>query len=147
MSAAAPHGADIELGYDKPVPVPDEHSAPFFEATTRGELLLQRCTACGRWMWPVRVRCIACFGPDLEWVPSAGRGTVYSFTLIHQVFHPGFAAEVPYNVAMIDLDEGVRCLSNVVGVPHDQVRIGQAVQVSFRRISADVALPQFRPVA
>lgn len=136
---------DVEVGYDKPIPVPDEHSAPFFAATLRGELLLQHCPACGRWMWPVRVRCVGCFADGVEWRPSAGRGTVYSFTIVHQVFHPGFAADVPYNVALVDLDEGVRCIGNLVGVAHDELRIGTPVQVEFLRISAEVALPRFRP--
>lgn len=136
--------SDIEIDYDKPLPVPDEHSAPFFEATLRGELLLQHCTACGRWMWPVRFRCIDCMGDTVEWRPASGRGTVYSFTIIHQVFHPGFATSVPYNVAMIDLDEGVRMISNVIDVPNDELRIGQPVEVVFERISAEFALPRFR---
>jgi uncharacterized protein len=136
--------ADIELAYDKPRPVPDERSAPFFEATVRGELLLQHCGACGRWMWPVRFRCIDCMSGDVVWRPASGRGTVYTFTVIHQLFHPGFAAEVPYNVAVIDLDEGVRCYSTVVGVANDDLRIGDHVEVVFERISAEFALPKFR---
>lgn len=140
MSSDAP----IDLAYDKPLPVPDEHSAPFFEATLRGELLLQHCDDCGRWMWPVRFRCIDCLGGSVSWRPASGRGTVYTFTIVHQIFHPGFASEVPYNVAVIDLDEGVRCYSRVVDVPNDELRIGQRVEALFERISAEFALPTFR---
>ena len=136
----------VELAYDKPFPVPDELSRPFFDATLRGELLLQHCAACGRWMWPYRRRCTGCLGDAVAWAPSRGLGTVYSFTIIHQVFHPGFAAEVPYNVAQVDLDEGVRCVGRVRGVANDALRIGTRVEVVFERVSAELALPGFRPV-
>ena len=97
------------------------HSQPFFDGTLRGELMLQRCGACGTWMWPVRTRCIECFSDDLAWTAARGTGTLYSYTLVHQVFHPGFASEVPYNVAMVDLDEGVRMVTNIVGVPDEEL--------------------------
>ena len=107
--------------------------------------MLQRCDACGTWMWPVRARCIYCFGDDLAWTAAPGTGTLYSFTLVHQVFHPGFANEVPYNVAMVDLDEGVRMITNIVGVPDDELRVGLPLVVTFERISDELALPKFRP--
>ena len=125
-------GLDDELGYGKPIPIPDAHSQPFFDGLLRGELVLQHCGACGTWMWPVRFRCIECFSDELRWEPSSGNGTVYSFARVHQVFHPGFAGEVPYNVAMIDLDEGVRVIANVVGIADDELAIGQRVAVDLR---------------
>ena len=79
-----------ELEYDKPVPRPDHDSQPFFDGTLRGELMLQRCGACGTWMWPVRVRCISCLSDKLTWAAADGTGTLYSYTSVHQVFHPGF---------------------------------------------------------
>ena len=139
--------APIELAYDKPLPVPDAHSQPFFDGTVRGELMLQHCAACGQWMWPVRVRCINCLRDDVRWEASAGLGTVYTFTIIHQVFHPGFASAVPYNVAQVDLDEGVRFLTHVVAVANDALRIGDRVRVEFERISDAVALPTCRLLA
>jgi uncharacterized OB-fold protein len=135
----------VEVDYAKPVPEPDERSRPFYDGTLRGELMLQRCGACGTWMWPVKSRCTSCFGDDLAWTPARGTGTLYSFTLVHQVFHPGFASEVPYNVVMVDLDEGVRLITNVVGVPNDGLRVGMALAVTFERISNELALPKFRP--
>lgn len=138
-------GGYEEFEYSKPVPVPDEASQPFFDGTLRGELMLQRCEACGTWMWPVRARCIACLDAELSWAPAAGTGTLYSYTMVHQVFHPGFAGEIPYNVAMVDLAEGVRIITNVVGVPDGELQIGAALVVTFDRISDQVALPKFRP--
>jgi len=140
-------GLDDELAYGKPIPRPDAHSQPFFDGAARGDLMLQRCAACGTWMWPVRFRCVECFGDELRWEASAGNGTVYSFARVHQVFHPGFAGEVPYNVAMIDLDEDVRLIANVVGQPDSALEIGQRVTVVFDQITEEVALPRFRAVA
>ncbi len=134
----------VEVEYGKPVPVPDAASRPFFDGTLRGELVLQRCGACGQWMWPVRFRCISCLSDDLSWEASAGTGTIYSFTLVHQLVHPGFAGDLPYNVVMVDLDEGVRIISNLVDIANDEVQIGQRVAVTFELVSDEVSLPRFR---
>ena len=136
----------------KPVPVPDEASRPFFDAARRGVLLLRRCGACGTFMsptgglgTPLRPRCIDCFSADLEWAPAGGQGTLYSFSLMHQVYDPAFADEVPYNIAVVELDEGVRMTTNVVGCANDQLEIGMPLEVTFERLSEHVALPKFRP--
>jgi uncharacterized OB-fold protein len=131
---------------DRPVPEPDEWSQPFFDATLRGELLLQRCGACGRWMWPVKVRCIDCLSDDLRWEAASGLGTLYSFTLVHQLVHPGFKGEMPYNLALVDLDEGVRAHSSIVGVANDDLRIGMRLSVVFVPASEDIAVPMFQPM-
>lgn len=75
----------------------------------------------------------------------SGRGTVYSFNVMHQVYHPGFAPEVPYPVVLVELEEGCRILSNVVECPVDRLRIGLPVEVCFERRSEEIVLPQFRP--
>ena len=100
---------------ERPFPEPDERSRPFFEATLREELLLQHCGTCGRWTWPVKERCIECFADNLQWKAASGAATLYSFTLVHQLVHPGFKGEMPYNLSQVDLDEGVRIHSSVVG--------------------------------
>jgi uncharacterized OB-fold protein len=135
----------VEVEYGKPVPAPDEASRPFFEGTLRGEIMLQRCRACGFWMWPVRVRCIDCFSDDLAWDAASGMGTLYSFTIVHQVVHAGFANDVPYNVAMVDLREGVRIVASVTAAAAD-LRIGMPLVAAFDNITDAVALPRFRPV-
>ena len=135
----------------KPVPVPDEASRPFFDGARRGVLLLRRCCACGTFMsptgglgTPLRPRCIGCFSADLEWAPAGGRGTLYSFALMHQVYDPAFADEVPYNIAVVELDEGVRMTANVVGCANDELRIGMPLVVTFEQVSEEVAIPKFR---
>lgn len=127
----------------KPYPLPDEYSAPFFEAAARGELALQRCDACGTFMWPVRPRCIKCFSDGLGWATASGEATLYSFTLIHRTLDPAFAGDVPYNLAIVDLAEGVRTFSNVVGVANDELRIGMPLRVIFETPTGGVAIPKF----
>jgi len=129
----------------KPVPVPDEISAPFFDGARQGKLMLQCCAACGRWSFPVRERCPHCFAARLEWKPASGKGTLYTYTIMHQVMNPGFASSVPYNVSQIDLVEGVRMISNVVGIANKDLQPGMALEVVFEDVGEGVSLPKFRP--
>ena len=131
----------------KPVPVPDAISAPFFDGARDGKLMLQHCTACDGWSFPVRERCPHCFAAALQWRPASGRGTLYTFAIMHQVMNPGFASDVPYNVSQIDLAEGVRMVSNVIGIANDALRIGMPLEVVFDDVGDNVSIPKFRPVA
>jgi len=85
------------------------------------------------------------FAIELGWLPVSGRGTVFSFAVMHQVYHPGFAAEVPYAVVLVALDEGPRMISNVVGCATSAIRVGMPLEVVFEPVSPDVTLPKFRP--
>jgi uncharacterized OB-fold protein len=131
----------------KSVPIPDTVSATFFDGARRGELMLQHCAICGGWSFPVRERCPHCFAGSLGWRAASGRGTLYTFAIMHQVMNPGFADSVPYNVSQIDLEEGVRMVSNVVGVANDALRIGMKLQVCFEDAGDNVRIPKFRPAA
>ena len=128
----------------KPLPQISTEMAPFFEAARRQQLVVQRCHGCGTLRFPARDRCSACLAREAEWVPVSGRGTVFSFAVMHQVYHPGFAAEVPYAVVLVALDEGPRMISNVVGVPPSEIRVGMPLQVVFEAVSPEVTLPKFR---
>jgi len=131
----------------KPIPEITDELRAFFAAAREGRLVVQRCTGCGRRRFPPRDICSECLGRESEWVQSRGRGHVVSFNVMHQVYHPGFAAEVPYAVALVELDDGARMLANVVECPIERLRVGLPVEVTFERRSADVSLPQFRPRA
>ena len=131
----------------KPVPVPDEISAPFFDGARAGRLMLQHCGACGRWSFPVRERCPHCLAGSLGWRAASGRGTLYTFAIMHRVMNPAFASEVPYNVCQIDLDEGVRMVANVIGIANDQLHIGMKLEAVFEEVGTEVSIPKFRPVA
>jgi uncharacterized protein len=135
----------------KPVPVPDEASAPFFAGALAGDLMLLRCRACGTFMSPtaylgvpVRPRCLRCFSAQLEWAPSTGRATLHSFAIMHQLYDEAFAAELPYNIAVVETEEGVHLTSQVVDCPNEELEIGMALKVVFERRSDEVAIPKFR---
>ena len=132
----------------KPTPIPDRDSQPFWDACRARELRAQRCTACGAFRWPPRGFCPVCFSWDHEWALLSGRGTVYSFSVVHHATAPVFKDEAPYVVALVTLDgtgDRVRLLSNVIDFPWDQVRVGMSVEAVFEDLSPEVALPRFRP--
>ena len=131
----------------KPLPQISPDMAPFFEAAHRRELVVQECTRCHARRFPARAICSRCLGREASWVPVSGRGAVFSFAVMHQAVHPGFAADVPYPVVVIELEEGVRLLSNLVDCPLAEVRIGLPVEVVFEDVTAEVTLPKFRPRA
>jgi uncharacterized protein len=129
----------------RPIPVPDDISAPFYDGAKAGRLMLQFCSACDGWSFPVRERCPHCFLGGLQWRAASGRGTLYTFAIMHQVMNPGFAGETPYNVAQIDLAEGVRMISNVVAVPNGELRVGMDLEAVFDAVGEGVHVPKFRP--
>jgi uncharacterized OB-fold protein len=131
-------------------PLPTLHEAdtrPFWEATKSHELRYQRCADCGTIVFYARQHCTSCLGHSLEWETSAGEGTVYTYSVVRQSYHPFFRSRSPYAVAWIDLDEGFRMMSNVVGVddPTTGVQIGQRVRVEWED-HEEVSIPLFRPV-
>jgi uncharacterized protein len=97
-------------------------------------------------MWPAKSRCDNCMQPTVNWVQASGKATLYSFALMHQVYHPGFASEVPYIIAQVDLEEGLRILTNLVGCSSSDLQIGMPLEVTFEAITDEVTLPKFRPV-
>ena len=129
----------------RPVPTPDAVTAPFWEGCLRGELRVQACGACGaRWL-PASVVCPRCWSDAIAWIRAAGSGTVVTFAVYHRAYHEAFRPLLPYVVAVVELAEGPRLVSNIVGVPPDRVRIGLPVRVEFEPIEG-TALPVFRPV-
>jgi hypothetical protein len=135
-----------EKKYKKPVPRIDEESKGFWEACQRHELYVQRCRRCRAYRYYPRAVCAACLSDDTEWVLSSGKGSVYTYTVTYQNQAPGFREELPYVLAYVELEEGVRLLTNVVGCAPEEVCIGLPVEVVFEDVTADVTLPKFKPV-
>lgn len=133
------------ITYNKPLPIPDEVSQPFFEGARQQKLLLQECVSCGAWIWPIKPLCDVCWSADLVWASASGKGTLYSFTLMHQVYHPGFEQEVPYNIAIVELAEGLLVTTNVVGCSNDELQIGMPLVVLFEKLTDEINLPKFKP--
>lgn len=129
----------------RPVPAVTPELRPFFEGAQRGELRVQRCRHCGALRFPARALCSDCLSTESEWVAVSGRGEIYSFNVMHQVYHPGFAAEVPYAVVLVKLAEGPKMIANAVGIDAHAIRIGMPVRVVFERLSDEVTLPKFTP--
>jgi hypothetical protein len=129
-----------------PRPALDWETRPYWEAAGRGELLLQRCADCGVLRHRPRALCPSCLSEAVEWVAASGRGTVHSFTITRQNQAPPFRDALPYVLAYVELDEGVRLLTNVVGCPPEEVSIGMPVAVEFADAGPDgIAIPRFRP--
>jgi uncharacterized OB-fold protein len=128
-----------------PLPEPTVVSQPFWDGCRRGELLFQRCGRCATANFLPTPACRSCLSPDLAWERSAGRGTVYSWTVVHRPQTPAFT--VPYAVAIIDIDEGYQMMSNLIGLAPDDVAIGLRVEVDFREVTPEITLPYFRPAA
>jgi uncharacterized OB-fold protein len=128
--------------HDKPVPSITAETRPFWDGCAAGELRYQACRECGRVQFYPRALCAGCGGVALEWRRSRGEGTVYAVTVVHRAPSAAFRADVPYAVALVDLDEGFRMLANVVGGAPADVAIGDRVRVAFEPRGA-VTLPQF----
>jgi len=131
--------------YQKPVPIPTEASQPFFTGAREQRLMLQQCATCGTFLWPVKSHCTTCLSADIAWEQASGQGTLYSFVLMHQVYHPGFASEAPYNIAEVDLAEGIRIITNITGCSNEQLQIGMPLEATFEAITDEITLPKFKP--
>jgi uncharacterized OB-fold protein len=133
------------MDLQRPLPKPDQDSKVYWEAAHRHELLLQQCDACHKFRFYPRSICPYCFAEKFEWVRAAGRGTVYSFTVIHRPPFPVFRDKVPYVLAIIELTEGVRMMTNIIGCEPNMVEIGMPVEVTFEDVTEEITLPQFKP--
>jgi len=132
--------------YLKPIPVPSEDSRLYWAATKRHELCLQRCQECGAFRLPPAPLCPECTALGGEWTKVSGRAKVYSFVIFHRAYHKAFEKDLPYAVAVIELKEGPRLLSNIVGITPDQICCDMPVEVTFEDITPDTTLPKFRPI-
>ena len=135
---SAPERGDI------PLPRPTTVSAPHWEGCRKGELRVQRCEDCQGYVFIPQAYCTHCFSGKLQWVRSSGRGVIYSCTTIHRPQRQEF--EIPYTVAIIELEEGWHMLSNIVDCPHEEIEVGMPVEVFFREMSPEITLPMFRRV-
>jgi len=129
-----------------PPPAITDDARPFWEACRRHQLTVQRCTGCGAFRHLPSPVCWRCRGFAHEWMVVSGRGTVFSYAIVHRAFLPELAPAVPYNVVVVALDDapGVRLVSNLVDADPSELRIGLAVEVCFEEMSDEITLPRFR---
>ena len=130
----------------RPLPLPDEVSAPFWEGCKRRELRVQRCAGCSAFRHTPRVVCPRCGSTEALWEPLSGRGTIYSYVVCHPPVLPAFADRVPYAVVLVELaeDPQLRMVGNLLDVAPGEIEIGAAVRVDFEDVSDEIALPQWR---
>ena len=131
--------------YAKPLPNPSVESRPFWEGCKRHELLLPRCHGCASFWFPASATCPNCLSTNWDWTPSRGRGKIYSFGVYHRVYHQGFRNDVPYVLAVVQLDEGPRLVSNLVDCAPEESRCDMPVEVVFEDVTEDATLYKFRP--
>jgi uncharacterized protein len=131
--------------YRKPLPHIDEEMRPWWEALQRHELYVQKCRDCGDLRFHPRAVCPSCLSSRTEWVSAKGTGKIYTFTVTYQNQASGFREALPYVMAWVELDEGVKMLSNVVDCPPEQVKIGMPVEAVFDDVTPTVTLLKFRP--
>jgi hypothetical protein len=132
--------------YEKPLPRPTPETQHYWEGAKAGELRLQRCQACRHTYFPPRPFCPKCASREVAVVKASGRGRLYSYVINHRP-PPGFEADAPYAIAVVELEEGPRMMSNIVGVEQtpDALALDMALEVTFDAVTDEVTLPKFRP--
>ena len=128
-----------------PRPVPIDVTRPFWDGLAVDEVRLQKCRACGAWVFYPRPRCSTCLSDALDWHTVSGRGTVYTYTVARQATHPAFAGQVPQLLAIVELAEGVRLTTTLVGIASADLRIGLPVTPVFDHGSDGITLLRFQP--
>ena len=130
--------------YTKPLPTITDENRPFWEGCHQGKLRMQKCGDCGHIRYPISHVCPKCLSYKFEWADLSGRGEVFSYVVFYQLYNKAFEKDIPYNVALVQLDEGPRMYSNVVGVDNDAVKIGDEVEAVFDPVTPEVTIPRFR---
>ena len=128
----------------RPLPETRNAGATFWSKAAEGVLVVPRCSECNRTFWHPRPRCPHCGSERVEWIRGSGKGAIHTFTIVRQSGDPYFKTKVPYAVAMIDLDEGVRIMTNIVDTPLETLAVGMHVEVLFENAGVGVAIPLFR---
>ncbi|HEX5020619.1 MAG TPA: OB-fold domain-containing protein [Candidatus Binatia bacterium] len=132
------------VDYLKPLPVLDIEGRFFWESCKKHEMALQQCVSCKQFRYPPRSLCPRCHSPEAQWTPISGRGQVYVALVMCHSYSPAWEHDMPYNISLIDLEEGVRMWSNVIGCLAEEVKIGYHVEISYDDVNDDITLPKFR---
>jgi len=130
--------------YTKPLPTINDENRGFWEGCQQGALRMQKCTDCSHIRYPLSHVCPKCLSYNFEWTELSGRGEVFSYIVFYQLYNKAFEKDIPYNVAMVQLEEGPRMYSNIVGVDNDAVKVGDQVEVVFEPVTPEVTIPRFK---
>jgi uncharacterized OB-fold protein len=129
-----------------PQPISNADSQPYWQGARENKLLIRKCNACGQVHFMPRYLCPTCWSDDLQWVQASGKGSVHSYTVIRRASDPRFADQVPYVVALIDLQEGPRMMANILGENALQTQIGDSVSLVFEGRGDGDQIPQFQHI-
>lgn len=132
---------------EKPLPQPNADTKPFWDGCREHELRFQKCAECGHIRWPASFLCPACHSQEILWMTAKGQGKIYSYIVYHRAYHPGFEKDVPYVVALVELDEGPRMLTNIIGCGREEVQCDMPVEMGWEDMEENFSLPKFRPIA
>jgi uncharacterized OB-fold protein len=130
---------------ERPLPIVTEENARYWRSARAHRLELPFCMACERAFYPPQHRCPTCLSDRVEWRPVSGRGRVFTWIVMHQVYDPWFKDKVPYVVAAVELEEGPRLITNLVNCPHDRIRLNMPVRVVYEDVNDELALVYFEP--
>lgn len=133
-----------DTSYNKPLPLMEGLTKAFYDFCAQGELRFQRCTDCGAWRHVPREICAECSSFNWEWAQSSGQGTVYTWTVVERALHPAFGSSAPYAPVVVELEGGVRLLTQLSDVPPSELKIGMPVTVDFKAVTPEVTLPYFK---
>ena len=135
------------MAYEKPLPQPNADTKPFWDGCKEHQLRFQKCRDCGHVRWPASIICPMCYSHDADWIASIAKGKVYTFVVYHQAYHPAFEGDLPYVVAIVELEEGPHILTNIVGCNPDDVRCDMPVEIAWQDITEEFSLPNFKPAS
>jgi len=141
--AVAPRRIDETSGRYLPVIYPEER--PYWEALRQRQLVLPRCKSCAQAWFPLGPACPHCFATGFDWSPMSGKGVLHNYVVYHKAFAPWLEKHLPYAVAQVELDEGPRLTTNLLGCEIDHIKIGMRVEAAFEDIAEGITLLQFRP--
>lgn len=131
--------------YKKPLPVVQPWSEPFWKAAKQHKLVIQECRDCNHKIFYPRKYCPDCWSQDLVWAEASGKAKLYSFTIMKDMVEAKFMKDLPYVLALVDLEEGIRMMTRIVGCEPEQVKMDMDVEVVFEDITEEFSLPYFRP--
>ncbi len=132
--------------YKKPLPLITKLSRVFYDGCKENKLLFQKCEDCNEIIFFPKELCPKCMGHNLAWKESKGKGKIYTFTVTYDFAPPEFMEDVPYALAIINLDEGFSMMSNIVECDFDKLTCEMPVEVVFDPVTVEITLPRFRPV-
>ncbi len=128
----------------RPLPIPDDDTRRFWEGCREHKLLFQKCHACSFVRWPPSIACPSCYSSETEWINASGKGKIYTFAVYHRAFDPAFRDRLPYIAAIVELDEGPRLATNIIGCFPNEVACDARVEVVWDDVTDTVSLPKFR---